>query len=368
VTWAPGGNLPPVLAAASAAASRGHEVRVLASRTTKQAGFPTLGYRRARDPDPGVAFEAQAEAMLATAAGLEIALDVRDVLEETRPDLAIVDCMLPAALAAARAAGVPAVSVVHFLYGLARSVMLRDGSAWTTDLPELNRTEEALGLVPSPDGLAAWEAPELVLVTAPRWLDLELDYPANVVHAGPLGVRASGQTRRDRVLLTFSTTVMEDQIALVRRVCDAVAAAELDAVLTLGPAIDRAEVSSAKNLEVVPFADHDVLLPKCAAVITHGGLGTVLRALAHGVPLLMLPLGRDQGFNAGRVVELGAGISLPPEAAPAEIRAALHTLLTSPGFAAAAAQAGRRIAAGEPDRSATEALEATLPRRARDPR
>jgi len=65
-------------------------------------------------------------------AGTEIALDVRDALEEVRPNLAVVDCMLPAAIAAARAKDTPTASIVHFLYGLARSQMLRldDGPSW----------------------------------------------------------------------------------------------------------------------------------------------------------------------------------------------------------------------------------------------
>ena len=64
--------------------------------------------------------------MMATMAGAEIALDASDALDELRPDLAVVDCMLPAAIAAARAMGTPAASLVHFLYGLARTQMLRD--------------------------------------------------------------------------------------------------------------------------------------------------------------------------------------------------------------------------------------------------
>jgi UDP:flavonoid glycosyltransferase YjiC (YdhE family) len=52
----------------------------------------------------------------------------------------------------------------------------------------------------------------------------------------------------------------------------------------------------------------------------------VLRALAHGVPLLMLPLGRDQHLNAGRVAQLGAGIELEGDAPPEKIRNELERL------------------------------------------
>jgi hypothetical protein len=109
------------------------------------------------------------------------------------PELAVVDCMLPAAIAAARATGTPCVSLVHFLYGLARTQMLRGGGGWTTDLRSLAATHRLLGLAPARDGLTAWEAPELVLVSAPGSLDIDCDAPTNVIHLGPLGVAAHPQ-------------------------------------------------------------------------------------------------------------------------------------------------------------------------------
>ena len=134
--------------------------------------------------------------------------------------------------------------------------------------------------------------------------------------------------RRRRVVLTFSTTVMGGQTALINRVCEAVGGLDARAVLTLGPAVARDAVQVPDSIEVVAFADHDRLMPAAAAVIGHGGLGTVLRALAHGVPQLLLPLGRDQAFNADRVEHLGAGIRLPTDAPPGRIQAAVHELLT----------------------------------------
>jgi MGT family glycosyltransferase len=369
VSWGLGGNLPPLLGAASVLARRGHEVTFLASERTRGAverrGFPATAYRRAAEPDTRIPFEQQAQQIMAAAAGVDVALDARDVLEDVRPDLAIVDCMLPAALAAARATGTPAVSLVHFFYGLARTTMLRDGGGFTTDLRVLATTHEALGLRPISDGLTAWEAVELLLVTAPRWLDLDADAPEHVVHAGPLDVRThAGAPPRaarsgGRVLLTFSTTVMEGQPALVERVCAAVADLDVHAVLTLGPALDRDALDVPDGIEVLAFGDHDRLMPACAAVIGHGGLGTVLRALAHGVPQLLLPLGRDQVFNASRIEQLEAGIALPPDAPAQRIRTALGALLVDPRFATAARRAAARIAADEPDRTAAEALERT---------
>jgi UDP:flavonoid glycosyltransferase YjiC (YdhE family) len=369
VTWAPGGNLPPLLAAAALMETRGHDVRVLASAATrpfaKRAGLEVLGYPRSPEPDTRIAFERQAEALLATAAGPDIALDVEQVLAKAGADLAIVDCMLPAALSAAQAAGTPTASLVHFLYGLARQQMVAHGGGWTTDLRTLSATHEALGIATPASGLGHWESAQLVLVTAPRWLDVDIDYPPKVVHAGPLSIHTAPADRTRRLprpsptlLLSFSTTVMDGQVSAIQGVCDALAEIDAHGVLTLGPAIDRADLRPPANVDVVEWSDHDRLLPHCAAVITHGGLGTLLRSLSHGVPMVLLPLGRDQAFNAGQVVELGAGISLAPDSPPAEIRAAVNTVLGEPSFSAAAAGAAGRMVEDKPDRRAGDALEA----------
>jgi UDP:flavonoid glycosyltransferase YjiC (YdhE family) len=361
-TWASGGNLPPLIALARLLGAAGHRVRVLASSATlepaRREGFEPVSYRTAPQPDESVPFEAQAPTVLRTLAGGEVARDVRAVLAETRPDVLVADCMLPAAVVAAQAASIPVVSLVHFLYGPARAQMTRTGEAWTTDLEQLNATREGFGLTPAADGLTAWECVDLLLVTAPRWLDLDAAYPSNVVHAGPLGVRPAARSRRDRplVAVSFSTTAMEGQTELLERVCDALVDQPIDVLVTLGGP-SHAPSAARRNVAVEPFADHDELFPRCDAVVTHGGLGTVLRALAHGVPLLMLPLGRDQHVNADRVEQLGAGIRLARDAPIERIRLALEQLTLGRAFREAAAAAAARIAAGEPDRSAVQAVE-----------
>lgn len=364
IAWAPGGNLPPMLGAASLLAKRDHDVRFLASGATRtaveQLGFQATGFERTPDPDTSIAFEANAEPTMATLAGPDLALDARDAVDDLHPDLAVVDCMLPAAIAAARVTGTRTASLVHFLYGLARTRMREAGGGWTTDLRALAATHRMLGLPPPTDGLRTWEAPELVLVTAPSWFDVDADAPDHVVHAGPLGVRTRTATvagERPRILMTFSSTVMEGQPTLIARVCAAVAELDVDAALTLGPAVEPSAVRVPDGVEVLTVADHDRLMPGCAAVVSHGGLGTVLRALAHGVPLLLLPLGRDQAFNASRVEHFDAGIRLPTDAPAQRIQDALHTLVTDPRFAASAAALKARTAADDPDRTAAHALE-----------
>src|SRR4029453_9283728 len=86
-------------------------------------GFEPFAYRTAPQPDTSVPFEEREAELLRTLAGVEITHDVSAVLEETRPDVLVVDCMIPAAVVAAPAASTPVVSLLPFLYGPALSLM-----------------------------------------------------------------------------------------------------------------------------------------------------------------------------------------------------------------------------------------------------
>jgi UDP:flavonoid glycosyltransferase YjiC (YdhE family) len=86
-------------------------------------------------------------------------------------------------------------------------------------------------------------------------------------------------------------------------------------------------------------------MAEVSAVITQGGHGTVNRALINGLPLLVLPMGRDQSDNAARVEANGAGLRLPPTASKAEIAAAAHRLIKEPHFRQAAIRLGDAIRA-----------------------
>jgi UDP:flavonoid glycosyltransferase YjiC (YdhE family) len=80
-----------------------------------------------------------------------------------------------------------------------------------------------------------------------------------------------------------------------------------------------------------------------SVMVTHGGHGTVSRALWRGLPLLVMPMGRDQDDIAARVVFHGAGLVLPSTAPATEIAAALTRLVCEPPFRAAARRLGAAI-------------------------
>jgi len=103
------------------------------------------------------------------------------------------------------------------------------------------------------------------------------------------------------------------------------------------------------------------LLPWCDAVVAHGGSGTVLGALAHGVPLLVMPQGADQWSNADMIVAAGAGKRLLRDEFSAEaVRASVTALLSEPRFRQAASTIKQEIAAMPSATSAIAGLEALL--------
>jgi UDP:flavonoid glycosyltransferase YjiC (YdhE family) len=141
------------------------------------------------------------------------------------------------------------------------------------------------------------------------------------------------------VLVSFSTT-HQDRTDALQRAVNAVAQAGMDGVATVGPALDVATLGAPQNVTLLPSAPHDAVMKQVSLVVTHGGHGTVSRALWHGLPLLVMPMGRDQKDIALRVDAHGAGLILPPGASDTEIAAALRRLANEPPFGIAA----RRLA------------------------
>jgi UDP:flavonoid glycosyltransferase YjiC (YdhE family) len=75
------------------------------------------------------------------------------------------------------------------------------------------------------------------------------------------------------------------------------------------------------------------VLPHCDVVVSHGGSGSVIGALAHGLPSVLIPLGADQPYNADRCAALGVALVLDAvSVTPESLRAALRTVLADPAY------------------------------------
>jgi UDP:flavonoid glycosyltransferase YjiC (YdhE family) len=138
------------------------------------------------------------------------------------------------------------------------------------------------------------------------------------------------------------SSTFQNQAATVQSVMNALANLRVRVLVTLGPALLGTRLTVPDNAVVVNAAPHDVVMREAALVVTHCGHGTVARALAHGLPMLCLPMGRDQNDNAARVVARDAGLRLAHDATAEEIATASCTLLDDPGYAAAARRLPRR--------------------------
>jgi MGT family glycosyltransferase len=147
---------------------------------------------------------------------------------------------------------------------------------------------------------------------------------------------------RPLVVASLSST-FQDQRDALRRIIAALGALPVRGLVTLGPAMADERFDLPSNVVAVASAPHAQVFPHAAAIVTHAGHGTVMRALAAGVPLLCLPMGRDQDDNAARVFSRGAGLRLRPSASPPRIAAALQRLLDELAFRDNAAHLGRII-------------------------
>lgn len=129
----------------------------------------------------------------------------------------------------------------------------------------------------------------------------------------------------------------------MQKVLDAMDGLKVRGLVTLGPALDQAQLTIPSNVVVRRSVPHAQVFPLASAVVTHSGHGTVMRALAHGVPLVCIPFGRDQPGNAARVVAKGAGVKLHKKADVKSIRKAIQRVINEPTFRYNARQLGKII-------------------------
>ena len=144
-----------------------------------------------------------------------------------------------------------------------------------------------------------------------------------------------------RVYATMGTVF--NQPAAFKPLLEGLAAVGTGALLTVGRDVDPAELGPVPaNVRVERFVPQTQVLPSCSAVISHGGSGTLLGALAHGIPLVLLPRGADQFENAARCERAGAAVVLPPDRATADaIATAVRRVLSESSYA----ETARRVAA-----------------------
>ncbi|MDQ2826195.1 MAG: glycosyltransferase, partial [Actinomycetota bacterium] len=118
-------------------------------------------------------------------------------------------------------------------------------------------------------------------------------------------------------------------------------------IVTVGPNRDPEELGpQPANVHVERYVPQSLLLAHCDVIVAHGGSGTTLAALGHGLPLVVLPQGANQFWNAERCAALGVGIRLlPHEVDAASVRRAVRAVLDDPSYRERAAALAGEIAA-----------------------
>ena len=406
--WDSGGGVEAVQTVVRRAVARGHDVRVLGTDGLRSrfesAGAVFLPYKYAPDNDlrwpetdllkdwetrNPLTLWARVRDRLLVGPAREFCRDVLEELHREAADVVVVDTMIPSARLGAEAARVPAVIVMHgpymvprgdvpplgtgFMPARGRLGRLRDRSAaalalavFRSGLPALNQARAEFGLAPLRDGLDLMGRADRILVCSSPSFDFAPgSVPANVRYVGPQlddAARAAsgnpwaGPPGRPLVLVGLSSTVMRQE-GLLQRAANALGQLQVRGLVTTGPAVDPEVIAAPPNVTVTRWVRHADVLPHCSAVITHGGHGTVMKALIAGVPLVVVPLGRDQPDNAARVVYAGAGIRLRKKASVSALRAAVAQVIDDPGYRAAAGRMADRLAAERDDSLVVDELE-----------
>jgi UDP:flavonoid glycosyltransferase YjiC (YdhE family) len=335
-----GGNVPPMLGIARELRRRGWRVLVHGDdilRARVEDAGATFVPTAARQVDPlqprtSVASIADAMRSLTDRARAE---EVLALVAEVGADVALIDVALVRVVGACTGA-VPTAVLIHTMFDLVSPFLGRPYG------PLLERIGiRAPGIIAAADR---------ILVASPSVLDGTRPLTRNAVRTG--GVLQDPPAVRERqgaplVLVSLSSAWFPRQERLLQRIVDAVAGLEARVVVTTGRSVPPTAIHAPDGVEVHGVLDHGRVLPAASLVIGHGGHATTVRALAHGVPMVVVPLnpGSDQhrvGLAVGRI---GAGLVVPKSATLGRLRAAAATVLRSPGFAAAAAAAGAAIQA-----------------------
>lgn len=345
------GHLYPLTPVLDELISRGHDV-VLRTRADAVPLMRERGFDAApvdprieqieledwKESDPRKALELSVS-ILASAAEHE-SREINELIADKEPDVLLVDSNCFGALAAAEAWGGPWASFCPYPLPLrSRDVppfgpglplargpfgRMRDrvlgpvifGALGKAMKPAIHDVRLANGLEPLSEPDALFRRPPLLLsMTAEPFEYPRSDWPDSVVMIGACPWEPPsdppawlGEIDRPIVLVTTSSE-FQDDVRLIETAFEALAGEEVEVVGTV-PAGDVENFSTPANGRVVAFTPHTPILERAVCAITHGGMGGTQKALSKGVPVCVVPFGRDQSEVGRRVVEAGAGTML----------------------------------------------------------
>jgi UDP:flavonoid glycosyltransferase YjiC (YdhE family) len=340
VTWDGGGNVPPALGIATELQRRGHGVRFLGHQSQRaQITGARLAFTPYATADPFCSTEANPPTrMMALFSDTAMGRDTLDEAGRARTDLVVVDCLLAGPMRACATSGLKYASLEHMFDGFLRKKWARG---------PMGLASRAKGLRP----VRSWDAADAAIVASLPSLDpghAARRKPGNLRWTGPvLDIPAPHElaSHEPTVLVSLSTYHFPGMGTSLQNIVDATAGLDARVVVTTGPVIDPADLRTAGNHEVHRYVPHDELMGRVSLVVGHGGHATTMRALAHDVPLAIMPMHPflDQPVVGAAVAAAGAGQVLAKDAAPGTIRPVVESLLRDGPHRTAAATLGAEI-------------------------
>jgi MGT family glycosyltransferase len=296
--------------------------------------------------------------------------DLTDAVARVDPDALLIDMMCWGALSAAEAGDIPWASFSPFtpplraaglapfgpglkpapnLVGHVRDVVVATivSGPLKNGLPAINRVREELKLRPVGSMDEFWRRAPLMLVASGKPFEYpQTDWGEAVQMIGPCPLDPGLDTvpdwlasiDRPIVLVTTSSEKQADD-SLVRIAIAALADEPVHVVATV-PAGQPDDFAKTPNATVCRLIPHGVVLDRAVCAVTHGGMGATQKALAHGVPVCVVPFGRDQFEVARRAEVARCGTRLPAKKlSPERLRVKVREAMTMTDGA-------KRVAAG----------------------
>lgn len=335
VTWDGGGNLPPALGIAAQLKARGHAIRFAGHRRQRAAleaaGVDVVPTPRAQDFS---GIEANSvTTTIAMFADRELGNDVLAALAERPADVVVVDCLLFGVMGQLRRAGVRYVVLEHLYDAYLTGGWMKGPMGMAMRLKRLHPRR-------------ALESARLRLVTALPSLDPASRRPG-LTYVGPVAPYSPPVDSEPMVLVSLSTFHFAGMTRCLQAILDASAGLEARVVVTTGPVVDPNELRVPPNAEVHRFVPHAELMPRASLVVGHGGHGTTMQALAHDLPLVLMPMHPllDQPLVARTVAATGAGRVVDKKASADDLRPVIRQLLADGPHRKAAARLGAEIRA-----------------------
>jgi UDP:flavonoid glycosyltransferase YjiC (YdhE family) len=355
------GHLDPLIPIARAAGGTGHQV-AFAGRpwmlpVVEELGFPAYpaGTDTGLTPVPAPLRDLDAEREdaalrdgFARRIARERSWDLLAVCSDWQPDLLVCDETDFGAIVVAERLGLPSATVVtspagsFVRHGLVAEPLsaLRAEHGLPPD-PQLAMLSRYLVLSPAPP---SYRDPAYPLPATGHGVRLFAPDAAKA-EQGPAWLADLLET--PTVYVTLGTVFNVESGDLFARILEGVRDLPANVVMTIGRELDPAEFGlQPANVRIVRFVPQALLLPHCSVVVSHGGSGSVIGALAHGLPMLLIPLGADQPSNAARCAELGVARVLDAaQATPDDVREAVSILLLDRSYRLAAERMRDEIAA-----------------------